>query len=796
MSATPSEGLTSAEAAERRRALGEPQADRTSIPLRAIIRRNVFTLINLITLGFLVLILISGAWKDALFAVVIVINSCIGIVQEVRAKRMLDRLALLIAPRATVRRDHTTIEILADEVVPDDIVELQPGDQVVADGEIVEARGLAIDESILTGESDQVSRRPGDTIYSGSYCAAGAGVYRVSAVGAAAYANRLTNAAKQTTDQRSPLQLDIDRLLRVLLLLMIPLSGALLIAFRIHSTDFQQAAETATAGLISVVPEGLILLTSITFALGAVKIGRAGALVQRLNAVESLAGVDTICVDKTGTLTDGSLRLARVVAAPERTEDGVRRLVGRLAASAEIRSGSSDAIAAEIPLPAEAVLAELPFSSRWKWSGVQLADITIVLGAPEVLGAGALAKTVTDFQEQRGRVLVVGTAHGLPAIPEGDDDPLPLPVGFEPAGLIVLEEQMRADATEVVAFFRAQGVDLKVISGDAPRTVEAVAGAAGFGDITAISGADLPMGDLEALGDVAITHSVFGRITPEQKRELVDALRRRGRYVAMIGDGVNDVPAMKAARMSIALGSGSQIAKGVSDMVLLNGSFSSLPQGVAEGRRILANIRRVAKLFVAKSAFAATLILTIGITGAAYPLLPRHLTLAAAFMVGIPAFVLAVAPSVGLPTKVPFLRDLLRFSVPGGVVSAIGVLAAYGITRSLPGYNLEDARSTALLVLIFIGYYLILLLEDEAIEHSNVRAWGVGVLMVGLVVGVIAAYEIPFVADFFALTPPDFTEWLVILGSVIIAIGILGVLGFRAPLFLRSLFQHARSVDD
>jgi cation-transporting ATPase E len=365
VSAATAEGLTTAQVEERRRALGEPQPDRTSIPLRAIIRRNVFTLINLITLGFLVLILIAGAWKDALFAGVIVINAFIGIIQEVRAKRTLDQLALLIAPRATVRRDGTTSEILADEVVPDDIVELQPGDQVIADGEIVEARGLAIDESILTGESDHVSRRVGDTVYSGSYCAAGAGVYRVTAVGAAAYANRLTSAAKQARDQRSPLQLDIDRLLRVLLLSMVPLAAALLIAFRIHETDFQQAAETATAGLISVVPEGLILLTSITFALGAVKLGRAGALVQRLNAVESLAGVDTICVDKTGTLTDGSLRLATVVAAPERTEDGVRRLVGRLAASAEIRSGSSDAIAAEIPVPAEEVLAELPFSSRW-----------------------------------------------------------------------------------------------------------------------------------------------------------------------------------------------------------------------------------------------------------------------------------------------------------------------------------------------------------------------------------------------------------------------------------------------
>ena len=796
MSAAAFEGLTTAQVEERRRALGEPMPDRTSIPLRAIIRRNVFTLINLITLGFLVLILIAGAWKDALFAGVIVINTFIGIIQEVRAKRTLDRLALLIAPRATVRRDGTTCEVLADEVVPDDIVELQPGDQVVADGEVVEARGLAIDESILTGEADHVSRRAGDTIYSGSYCAAGAGVYRVTAVGAAAYANRLTSAAKQATDQRSPLQLDIDRLLRVLLLSMVPLSAALLIAFRFHETDFQQAAETATAGLISVVPEGLILLTSITFALGAVKLGRAGALVQRLNAVESLAGVDTICVDKTGTLTDGSLRLANVVAAPERTEDGVRRLVARLAASAEIRSGSSDAIAAAIPAPAEAVLAELPFSSRWKWSGVQLADTTIVLGAPEVLGSGPLAETVTAFQEQRGRVLVVGTASGLPPIPEDDDGPLPLPVAFEPAGLIVLEEQMRADAAEVVAFFRAQGVDLKVISGDAPRTVEAVAEAAGFGDTTAISGTDLPMGDLEAMGDVAVAHSVFGRITPEQKRELVDALRRRGRYVAMIGDGVNDVPAMKAARMSIALGSGSQIAKGVSDMVLLNGSFSSLPQGVAEGRRILSNIRRVAKLFVVKSSFAAVLILTIGVAGEAYPLLPRHLSLAGAFTVGIPAFLLAVAPSVGMPTKVPFLRDLLRFSVPGGIVSAIGVLAAYTITRSIPGHDLVDARSAALLVLILIGYYLILLLEDEAIEQSHVRAWGVGVLMACLVVGILGAYYIPFIANFFEIDPPDFSEWLVILGSVAIAIGILGVHGFRAPLFVRSLFQRARPVED
>ncbi len=791
MSAETYVGLTSVEVAERRRVAGEPQRTLSSIPLRAILRRNVFTLINLITVGFMVLILVAGAWKDATFAMVIVINSTIGIVQEVRAKRVLDRLALLIAPHARVRRDGSTIELVPEEIVLDDIVELQPGDQVVADGELVKSRGLTIDESILTGESDHVARRVGETIFSGAYCTTGAGLYRVTAVGASAYANRLTHAAKQASDQRSPLQLDIDRLLRVLLLMMVPLSAALYIAFEIHGTAFRQAAETATAGLISVVPEGLILLTSMTFALAAVKIGRMGALVQRLNAVESLAGVDTICIDKTGTLTDGTLRLADVVPKADATDDSVRLLLARLAASAEVRSGSSDAIAAAIPHAAEPILAELPFSSRWKWSGVQLADTVIVLGAPEVLGVGLLGDVVDRAQEQRGRVLVVGTARALPPIPEDDDAPLPLPVGFVPVGIVILEERMRAEAAEVVAFFREQGVDLKVISGDALRTVEAVAQAAGFGDTTAISGADLPMGDLEALADVATSHSVFGRITPEQKRELVDALRHRGRYVAMIGDGVNDVPAMKAARMSIALGSGSQIAKSVSDIVLLNGSFGSLPAGVAEGRRILSNLRRVAKLFVIKSAFATTLILTIGVSGGAYPLLPRHMALAGAFTIGIPAFVLAVAPSVGRPTDVPFLRDLLRFSVPGGVVSAIGVLAAYGVTRSLPGRNLEDARSVALMVLVFLGLYLILLLEDEAMEQSNVRSWGVGVLMLGLLIGFAVSFAVPPIADFFAISPPDLIEWLVVVGSAAIGIGALGALGFHPPHFLRQLVQRS-----
>jgi magnesium-transporting ATPase (P-type) len=425
---------------------------------------------------------------------------------------------------------------------------------------------------------------------------------------------------------------------------------------------------------------------------------------------------------------------------------------------------------------------------------VQLGDIAIVLGAPEVLGAGQLEAQVAGAQAARGRVLVVGTAHRLPtpADPEDPDAMPDQPSGFQPRGIVVLLENMRDDATEVVAFFRREGVDLKVISGDAPRTVEAVARAAGFEDISAVSGADLPMGDLTAMAEVAERHSVFGRITPDQKRELVDGLRRRGRYVAMIGDGINDVPAMKVARIAIALGSGSQIAKSVSDIVLIDSRFSSLPHGVAEGRHILSNIRRVAKLFVVKSTFAATLILTIGLSGLAYPLLPRHLSLAAAFTVGVPAFFLAIAPSVGRPTQVPFLRDLLRFSVPGGVVSAISVIAAYGAVRSLPDRTIEDARSAALIVLILVGLYLILILEDEAVENSEIRAVGMAALMGGLVAGLIAAFVLPPVRAFFLVGPPTFAELLVILAAVVLAVGLLGVVGYRVPYFVRLALGRLR----
>lgn len=788
-----SRGLTSAQAAERSARLGERRASSATRSARQILRSNTFTLVNGITLAFLVLIAAAQAWHDAVFAVVIAINTLIGVAQEIRAKRKLDRLALLVAPRARVRRDGEVRQLPPEEIVPDDVIDLQPGDQLVADGEVVESRSLSIDESILTGEANPVRKSPGDEVLSGAFCSTGVGVYRVTAVGEESFAARVTAEAQTQRDDLSPLQLEINRLLRLCLVVMIPLAAILIGALYIHGTNFQEAAQTATAGLISIVPEGLVLLTSVTFAAGALRLGRSGALVQRLSSVESLASLDTVCLDKTGTLTDGSLELVEVVPRNAEGFEGARRALARLAGAGSVRSATSDAIEAALGnVEREDVASEVPFSSAWKWSGVMFSDgDALVLGAPEALGAAGFADEIARRQATRQRVLVFGRARSLPEV-EPDAEEADPPSGFEPMGLAVLEERMRPEAASVIAFLEEQGVDVKILSGDAPATVEAVARAAGFSNTRSMAGVDLP-DDPEALADVAERVAVFGRVTPEDKRALIDALRSRGRFVAMVGDGVNDVPAMKRAQVAISFGHGSPIARGSADIVLLEGDFSAIPSGIREGRRILANIRRVAKLFVVKSAFAATLILTVGVAGAAYPLLPRHLSLAALFTVGVPAFALALAPNTGEDaSNATFLRDLLRFSLPAGVVSALAVLTSYGATTSLPGRTIADARSVSLLVLVLTGLYLVLLLEDEAMAESKVRARGVIVLMAALLVGLVAALSDPTLRSFFAVTglgPPEVL--LAILGAVF-AVGALGILGFPAPLVVVRFLRRVR----
>lgn len=782
-------GLTSEEAVRRRAAAGPRKAPRTSRTYAEIVASNTFTVFNLI-LGALVAVTLGfGQYQDALFGFVIVANTLIGIVQEVRAKRVLDRLALLVAPRARAWRDGEIVHLPVDALVPGDIVRLEPGDQVVADGPLVTSRALHLDESILTGESEEVPKAEGDTVLSGAFCVAGSGDYRVEAIGPASFAERLAAEARGVRTPLSPLQRDINRVLRITVGVMIPLAVVLLASIAIRRDGLVAGAERSVAALVPLVPEGLVLLTSLTFAVAAVKLARIGTLAQRLNAVESLASVDTVCLDKTGTLTENRLRVSHMETANgEEAGDGsaFRRDLAILAASVGDRNATMQAIAEAAPGGAAEVLAEVPFTSARKWSGVTLAGPrTLVLGAPDVLeGLGVaipeeLRARVAEHSAARRRV-VLSAAGRVALDAEGALPPV------EATGIVVLSEGLRPDAAPTVAFLSGQGVALKIISGDSVATVQAVARAAGVpGCDAAVSGGDLP-DDPDSLEEVALATSVFGRITPEQKRELVRALTRRGRYVAMVGDGVNDVLALKEARLAIAMGNGSQMAKGVADLVLLTNAFATVPVAVEEGRRILRNTHRVAKLFVAKSVYAAVLLATLGLAPIAFPFLARHLTVTSSLTIGIPAFFLALSRSSGRVQREGFLAGLLAFTIPAGVVAAAMIAAGYLVVRGPLDATVVEGRTAAVLVATAMGLAILVQVE-RGLERRRVRPWVWG--MVALFAAALTVgLQVPGLRDFFAVVRPETSTWAVAAGCT--AVGVILLAAVRRVPALRRIEER------
>jgi len=750
-------GLTQQEA-ERKlasRPVAQPGSSRS---YRSIVLANVFTIFNLILLVAGVLTLAFGDWQDALFLAILVGNSAIGIAQEVRAKRTLDRLAALVAPTATVVRDGAPRRVEVEDVVDGDVVVVEPGDQIVADGVLRRSSGLAVDESILTGESVPVSRDDGDEVRSGSFAVEGGGAYVVSAVGDESYAARLAGEAREFRHPRSPLERAVDRLLFLLVAILVPLGVALVWALYRRHTSLHDAVPTTVAAVVTLVPEGLILLTSLTFAVAGVRMARRGALAQQLNAIESLASVNTICIDKTGTLTDAHIQVEALLPAPGVDEGELAHTLGRFAASSPTRNATLTAIGDHAGGLAEEPRDAVPFSSRRRWSALRLGETTYALGAPELFPLGAL-QAVADEQARTGRrVVAFGTARGHVA------DDAPLAIG-QLLGVVVLAERLRTDTRETVAFLRSQGVQLVVISGDRPETVAAVAADAGIEAGDALDGSSLPR-DPGALRRLLDGDTVIGRISPEDKKRVVEVLTAGGRYVAMIGDGVNDVPALKAARLAIAQGSGSQMARAVSDLVLVRGDFSSVPALVAEGRKVLRNLQRVAKLFVAKSAFAMFLVLSIGLTPQAYPLLPRHLTLAAGLTIGIPAFFLALGPSEGHYRSSGFLFDVGRFAVPAGTAAGLGVLASFVFARNVARLPLTEARTIATSVLVLVGLYLVLALEAA----SRRRAAGVGTLVASMLVLYALVLAAPFARHFFALDIPGVGGAVVVLLGAALAI--------------------------
>ncbi len=712
----PAHGLTTQEAT-RRLAASEPAPQVASRSYASIVRANVFTVFNLILLVAGVVTLAFGEWQDALFLGVLVSNSLIGITQEVRAKRALDRLEALIAPTANVIRDGAPTALPVEAVVCGDEVHVEPGDQVVADGRLVRAAGLTLDESILTGESRPVQRDVGAEVRSGSFVLEGVADYEVTATGAESYAARISGEARAFRHPRSPLEHAINRLLFTLVAIIVPLGLVLGGALWERHTGLHVAVPTSVAAVVTLVPEGLILLVSLTYAVAALRMARRGALAQQLNAVESLAAVEVLCLDKTGTLTEARLRVVAVV--PD--TDEVSRPLARYAAAAPTRNRTLEAIAEAYPAPRDEPDESVAFSSRRRYGAVRFGRTWSILGAPEAFELGALAERANTEATGGRRVVALGTTEADPR--DG------MPPGVQATTLVVLAERIRSNAKQTVEFFKRQDVELRVLSGDRPETVRAIAAEVG----------------------VEVTpETVQGRVTPERKREIVEELAREGRYVAMVGDGVNDVPALKAARLAIAQGTGTQMARAVADIVLVNGDFDAVPAMVDEGRKILRNLQRVAKLFVSKSAFASVLILSVGLTATPYPLLPRHLTLAASLTIGIPGFFLALAPSAGAFATDHFLRDVARFAVPAGTAAGLGVIAGYLFAYNVLDLRLVAARTVATTTLVLVGLYLIVALE----KGSRLRGFAVVVLCAALAAAYAAVLAVPFARDFFALAYP------------------------------------------
>jgi cation-transporting P-type ATPase E len=744
------DGLTHEQVAERR-ARGQVN-DVSVVPSRTvgqIVRANVFTRFSALLGSLLVVILIVGPIQDALFGFVLIANAGIGIYQEVRAKRTLDSLAVLTAPLARVVREGEVSEVPLDECVLDDVLALQPGDQIVVDGEVLEASGLEVDESLLTGESEPVLKAPGDEVLSGSFVAAGDGLHRATRVGKEAYAAELAEQGRRFGLTRSELRTGIDKILRIVTWLLIPTATLLVISQLRSNSSVREAIRGSVAGTVAMVPEGLVLLTSVAFAVGVVRLARRQVLVQELPAVEVLARVDVLCIDKTGTLTEGRLVVDHVEVLGE---DGTHEeALAALAVSDPHPNATLRAIGESFDRRPQGWSAAktVPFSSARKWSGAAFGTRgSWVLGAPDVLLGEPERKHLDRAREHadagRRVVLLARTDATL----DGGMRPDPLvPVAF-----VILTDRVRETAAATLMYFDRQDVAVKVISGDHPDTVAAVARRVG------LAGADAPFDaqglptDRDELAEVLDTHSIFGRVTPQQKRSMVEALRSRGHVVAMTGDGVNDVLALKDADIGLAMGSGSSATRAVAQLVLLDSTFDPLPSVVAEGRRVLGNIERTSNLYVTKTVYAMLIALGVGVVGLEFPFRARQLTLIGALTIGIPSFFLALAPN-DERARPGFLERVLRFTIPAGTLAAIATFLGYVLAKQEPGVSLAEARTAATMVLLFIGFLVLTVIASPLTVWRLALVWAMPALF-ALVMAV------PTAREFFALYPPPLIVWL------------------------------------
>ncbi len=771
-------GLDAQQVVERHAAgLGNKIPNDSSRTLGQILRANLLTLFNIVLGICLVVVLIVGSWRDALFGFIVIANVAIGVIQEYRAKRTLDRLAVLNAPRARAVRAGEISEIPVAEVVYDDVLVLRTGDQVPADAVVLSVDGLEIDESLLTGESDPIAKDPGAEVLSGSAVVAGSARVRVNRVGVESFAAKLTAEAKRFSLVNSEIRNSLNKIVVYITWALIPIILLVMNSQMqakggwgnaLQNGLWKEAVVSAIAAIVAMIPEGLVLLTSISFGLAAVSLARRQVLVQELPAVEGLARVDMVCLDKTGTLTEGEIIFDTERPLAER--EGWRRVLAWIGADENANATAAClASAYQEGVPAEPV-ASIPFNSARKWSAVSFGSIapgSWVLGAPEMVldetGPGHTAALTegSELAERGLRVLVLAHTENSLAGAEGTET---LPARLVPVALLTFREKVRPDAVETLAYFREQGVSLRVISGDNPRTVAAVAREVGFEDVSQGYDARQLPEDIDALGEVLEREQVFGRVTPEQKKSMVLALQKRGHVVAMTGDGVNDALALKNADIGIAMGSGAAATKAVSRLVLLDGQFSRMPGVVAEGRRVIANVERVANLFLTKTAQAITISLVIGILLWQYPFLPRQLSITSALTIGIPAFFLALLPNKRR-YQPGFLRRVLWFSIPAGMIISACIMGVYSYARySLAPelsaeVQLDTARTASTLAILLLSLWVLSVL---ARPFDRWRLLIVGSMLLLTILVFLA----PFARRFFALEVPGGQLLAVTLGIV------------------------------
>ncbi|CAB5034450.1 MAG: HAD-IC family P-type ATPase [Actinobacteria bacterium] len=756
-------GLTSAEVATRI-AAGQvniaPSANSRS--LADIIKANTLTRFNFVIGSMWVVMWIVAPFQDSLFGFAIVANTAIGIVQEYRAARALERLSVLGAARPIVRRDGVDVEIDASGVVVDDFILISTGDQIVVDGVIVESQGLEIDESLLTGEADSVDKVENDEAMSGSFVVAGSGLMQATRVGRDSFAAGLTEQAKKFHLTNSELRDAINGFIRAVSFLLLPV-GALLLFSQVVRADasWPDAIRGTIAGMVTMVPEGLVLLTSIAMAVSVIRLAAKKVLVQDMPAVEVLARVDTICVDKTGTLTEPGMHVRELVTLQGSLEK-LQEVLGALATIESVPNPTLAAVADEYSNSTWTATSSVPFSSARKWSGATFADHgTWVLGAPEmIIDAGNPVLAQAELLAADGsRVLAVGRAR--------DEMNADMPVsGLEIIGLVLIDQRLRSDAADTVKYFLEQGVNVKVISGDNAVTVGAIAALAG------VPGADAPVdartlpSDPAELSEAVMRSSVFGRVTPTQKQAMVDALHLQGLTVAMTGDGVNDVLALKSADLGISMGSGSAATRAVAQLVLLDNKWSVMPSVVAEGRRVLGNIERVSDVFLTKSFYAILISIATGIFAVEFPFLPRPLTLIGALTIGIPGFFLALMPNTER-FRPGFFKRVLLFTAPAGTICAIAAFTSYGAALRV-GEPVSSAQSAATVTLFIVAMAV---LTQSARPLNFIRL----VLVASMAVAFVAVLFIPWLSNFFALSlaPERYSVVAIVVGVVgAVAVGI------------------------